>query len=395
MRISILLLAALLGSTRIPAEVPDAPKRSCCALFSWGSSCDWYRTNGVGPGTRVILSDRSGGHAQSKTYLYNALTRLSQQYGFTLTRIKDVNDITDAYLQNAKVIIFSNGDGDEGGSIPSDTVRARVESFVKKSGWGMIQIHAACSMVKSWPFQRQACVQQRFAHQNSGTSAKVIAENRVVDGVGHGRANPYTSFLLAGLPDTLPMSDEWLTWEQAPIATADVDGAPLTEVNMLLRLDENNMAWSGQAVPAVNPKYGADHHLIWTHTQGNGIVIYNSMGHDDTYQQDGTRRAFGDTLLWREIRYAAKDWGSYGPCPPIVSLLRSHSHPSGNEGSLSLAFGTGSKVSVDIVDIAGRRVYSRIFAGDQPAKIEGLHRGVYFVHLASGGNRETRRVSQL
>ena len=164
------------------------------------------------PGRELKRSDKSGGNAQSKTYLFNALTRLSQQYGFTLTRINDLNDITEAYLQNAKVIIFSNGNGTSGGSIPADSVKRRVEDFVQVRGWGMIMIHMACAFITTWPFQEQACVQQDIHHNPSGTPATVHAENRIVGGVGHGRANPYSSFFLAGLPDSVPMSDKWLTW---------------------------------------------------------------------------------------------------------------------------------------------------------------------------------------
>jgi hypothetical protein len=104
------------------AQVPNAPERPTCTTLTGLGSCDWRKVTSLGPGTRVILSDRTGGHDQSKAYLRDALTRLSLKYGFTLTRANDLNDITDAYLQNAKVIIFSNGDGDNGGSIPNATV---------------------------------------------------------------------------------------------------------------------------------------------------------------------------------------------------------------------------------------------------------------------------------
>ena len=368
------------------AQIPDAPPRPTCTALAGPGSCDWKPTNGVGPGVTVVLSDRTGGHQKSKLYLFNALTRLSQTYGFTLVRITELNDITDAYLQNAKVIIFSSGDGTVGGSIPNLEVRTRVENFVKQSGWGMIMIHAACAFISTWPFHEQACVQQ-YNHQNGpGTRATIYAENRTSDGVGHGRANPYTSFLLDGLSDSVSMTDEIYTWKSAPIATNMVDTVPIVNKIMLLAANEGSYN-------SASPRYAADHNLAWTHTQGKGITVFNSMGHDDVYVQDGTRRAYGDSLLWREIRYAAKDWGPV----PVVSLVASRIRPrfslSGSSGSLSFSFSGSAPVSLSAMDVAGRQVYARTFSGERSAEIRNLKRGVYFVNIGSGREVETRKVT--
>ncbi|MEO6095589.1 MAG: ThuA domain-containing protein [Fibrobacteria bacterium] len=390
MKNSSLGLKAALGvlalASLVAAQIPNAPKRPTCTTLTGEGSCDWKATNGVGAGVRVILSDRTGGHDLSKTYLRDALTRLSQKYGFTLTRITDLNDITDTYLQNAKVIIFSNGDGDNGKSIPNATVRTRVENFVTESGWGMLMIHAACAFIRSWPFQQQACVQQYGHHNNPGTPATVQVENRAVSGNPHGRMNPYASFLLAGLPDSVRMSDEWYTWESSPLATTQVGGAPITNKIMLLKANEGSFA-------SAAPKYGADHHLAWATTLGNGISIFNSIGHDDTYAQDGTRRAYGDSLLWRQIRYLAKDWDVVSSVSLISSQLHSQFSVSENAGSINLALEGRSGVAVNVVDVAGHRIYSRVFNGEKTAEIKGLKRGVYFVTIAMGLDRETRRLS--
>jgi hypothetical protein len=380
--LSVLSLAA-----SIAAQIPNAPPRPTCTALTGPGSCDWKATNGAGPGVRVILSDRTGGHEQSKMYLREALVRLSTKYGFTLTRIDSLNDITDTYLQNAKVIIFSSGDGTSGGSIPNATVRTRVEKFVKESGWGMIMIHAACAFISNWPFQKEACIQQYNHSNNSGTSATIHAENRIVDGVGHGRANPHTGFFLAGLPDSVRMSDEWYTWKESPIATTRVGDVSITNLSMLLRMDESSV--TGPATPT----FGADHDLMWTHTQGNGITIFQSLGHDNTYTQDGTRRAYGDSLLWREIRYAAKDWESNLPATSVSSRIRSRFGITGNFGHISLNLGNAPHVSVSIVDIAGKLVYTQAFASEESVKIQGLRRGVYFVILAAEGVRETGKVT--
>jgi hypothetical protein len=371
------------------AQIPVAPERPDCTALSGLGACDWKATNGVGPGVRVVLSDRTGGHAKSKEYLRDALTRLSEKYGFTLTRIDSLNDITDDYLRNAKVIIFSSGDGTSGGSIPDATVRARVENFVKERGWGMIMIHSACSFIATWPFQEQACVQQQNQHLASGTMGTISAENRTVNGVPHGRANPYTSFFLAGLPDTVRMSEEWFIWKEAPIATTQVGGVSLANLTMLFRLKAAGNSAGGSPPAAI----GEDHDVMWTHTQGKGITIHNSMGHDDMYQQDSIQGAFGDSLLWREIRYAAKDWDTVSPVSVLAPRFQARFGLSGKSGSITLSFAGASRVTVDIVDVAGQRVYSHAYVDGGSVEIKGLKRGIYFVHIASGQGRETRKVT--
>jgi hypothetical protein len=248
-------------------------------------------------------------------------------------------------------------------------------------------VHAACAFISNWPFQQQACIQQYNHHNNSGTAGTVYLENRTVSGTAHGRANPYTAFFLKDLPDSVRMSDEWYTWSSSPMTTNAVGGVQLVNKIMLMRLNESSV--SGP----VAPTYGQDHDLAWTHTQGKGITIYQSIGHDDTYQQDGTRRAYGDSLLWRQLRYLAKDWQAVGPVNAISSTLRSKFNIAGNTGSISLNFEGAPRVSVSVVDVAGHQVYSRTFNGEKSAEIQGLKRGIFFVKIAAGKETQTSKVT--
>lgn len=385
--ISKALIAALAAGAAVSAQFPAAPPRPVCTALAGKGSCDWKAENGVGPGVRVVLLEDAAGHVDSRAYLRNALGRLSRQYGFTLIRITDNDSLTDADLQDAKVIIFSNGDGDFGGSVPADSVKRRVEEFVRIRGGGLLLIHAACAYVSTWPFLQQACVQQfRLSSSYDGTEAYLHVENRVVDGKGHGRANPYSAFFLAGLPDSLVMKDEWYTWVKAPVATAEVGGVPVDGLNMLLRLNEGSLNWT-------LPAFGMDHDLAWTHTQGNGITLFNSMGHTNIYPQSGSRPLYGDSLLWREIRYVAKDWDTVSSVAAIPSRARPRLVLAANAGSLSLSCEGAEAVSIRIRDITGRDVYSRSLSGGQSAEIRGLRRGVYFVGIASVFGRETRKVT--
>lgn len=383
------------------AFAQNAPVRPTCTALTGTGSCKWNDSLGLGPGTRVVLSDRTGGHEQSKTYLRTALERLAQQYGFTLTRISGLNDITDAYLSNAKVIIFSNGDGDGGGSIPDAAVRTRVENFVQTRGWGILAVHAACAFIRSWPFQQDVCVQQYNHHNPSGTRATIYVEDSTYAGTGagaggHGRKNPYTSFLLGGLPNTASMTDEWYTWLGNPRTTHQFNRQSTNKI-MLLAADEGSFT-------SESPRFPSQHYLAWTHTMGtaNGIAIYNSIGHDNIYTQG--QRAYGDTLLWRQLRYLAKDWctvngsQSQGGCKGPTRLFfdvtaRGRGDISASSGSLAVSLREAGKYAITVSDIRGKQVHSGTAAGPGRFEVAGLNRGLYFVKVASGKASETRKVS--
>lgn len=398
------VLAGLGMAAMEGAFAQNAPARPTCTALTGTGSCQFRETNGLGPGTRVVLSDATGGHGQSKTYLRDALTRLSQKYGFTLTRISGLNDITDAYLQNAKVIIFSNGDGNLGGSIPDAAVRTRVENFVQTRGWGVMAVHAACAFIDTWPFMQDICVQQYFHHNGENTNATLYVEDSTYAGTGagsgaHGRKNPYSSFMLAGLPNTVAMTDEWYTWRGNPRTTHQFNRTSNNKI-MLLAAEETSYS-------PVAPTYPRQHYLNWTHTMGpaNGIAVYNSIGHVNTYAQ--AQRAYGDTLLWRQLRYVAKDWCVNGTTPvdqggctgPTNAKLffktqaRKTGDVSAASGSIAVTLSEPGNYRVSVTDIRGRQVFAAKAGGPRTLEARNLDRGLYFVKVASGLSSETRKVS--
>ncbi len=284
------------------AVAQDAPPRPECTE---SVPCEFNEVSELGAGARVILFDHgNGGHGGAAGRLFNSLNELSQEKGFILTRKSNAwSNLSDAELSNAKVIIYSSSDGDVGGSIPNTATRDRVESFVKERGWGLLMIHAACAFISSWPFLQDACIQQYNHHNPSGTPATHYIENGTFDGEAHGLANPYTNFLLKDIDERVQMQDEWYTWRGNP-RTSHENGpqrnAQIQNRIMLTALDETTYN-------SPDPKYPGQHYTAWTHTMGNGIVIYNSIGHDDLWRINAD--SHGKELLWRQLRYVAKDWG--------------------------------------------------------------------------------------
>jgi hypothetical protein len=112
--------------------------------------------------------------------LEQAVTRLSEKYGFEALITRNVQDFTEANMANAKVIIFSSNDNQQ---MPTGAVRERVEAFVEERGWGFINYHAACAFINEWTWLQDACIQQYFHHNASMTQGDLVVEDRTVGGV--------------------------------------------------------------------------------------------------------------------------------------------------------------------------------------------------------------------
>ena len=316
----------------------------------------------------------------------------------TATVSEDPGIFTAATLANTKVVIMSNGDGDV---IPPGANRTALENFQKQNGWGVIWIHAACADITSgWPFGRESCVQQYFHHDASNTQRRVFIDSGTTANPNHGIKNPQTEFLLRQLPGwsanrTITQGDEYYCFAAPARNTAGV--------NVLLGYDRSSGLPIDGGCPSrsdAGPTGSALHNLAWTKSMGKGITIYNSIGHDvGTYTGNGNA---GDSLLWRFIRYAAKDWcvtGTEG-CPGApTSVFRADAKPvldhSAASGALSLAFADAGRNAVSVTDVSGRRVFAQTYSGVERAEIPDLGRGVFFVKVASKQGTDVQRVRLL
>jgi hypothetical protein len=191
---------------------------------------------------------------------------------------------------------------------------------------------------------------------------------------------------------------------------------------MLLWLDENT-------VPGpVDPLFGPDHDLVWTHTMGRGIVIYNSTAHDDLYQQDP--EGFGDEFLWRSIRYVAQDWSggilgctdplaeNYNPLATKDDSSCTYAACCGTEGYVEydpfcqqhddaacITAGIGRKAmqraveitpdlvsvgintphTIRIANVTGESIFAQSSSGAREYQLNDLEAGIYFIEVTASG----------
>jgi hypothetical protein len=375
------------------AQVPTAPPVPACAMEAGRSNC---RFNPVMTGTptsvsgnRVILFrySRSGGHGASRAYLDASVKRLAARYAFTATITEDPSVFTNANLADTKVVIMGNGDGDV---IPPGANRIALENFNQVNGWGVIWIHAACAFIPSgWPFGQNSCVQQYYHMNPSGTQRRVFLDSGTAGSPDHGVGNPQSEFLMRNLPGwngsrSFAMQDEFYCFQAPARKTANV--------NVLLGYDRSSGLPDASCPNATDAGESGsqNHNLAWTHMMGNGISIFNSLGHDEAPYTSGSN--MGDSLLWRLIRYAAKDWEAVPPSP--ISSIRARKTP-GNafaSGSLGITFADPARNAVTVSDLTGRQVFARTYTGEIRAEIPNLQRGIYYVRVSSRTRQEVRKV---
>lgn len=393
------VFAAMLGvvfAAEAFAQAPIAPPVPACAMQDGRSNCRFKPVMTGTPtsvsGNRVILFrySKSGGHGTSRIYLDSAVMRLSARYSFTATITEDPAIFTDSTLANTKVVIMSNGDGDV---VAPGRYRAALEDFNQVKGWGVIWIHAACAFITSgWHFGQQSCVQQYLHTDPSGTERRLFLDSGTAESPNHGIRNPQSEFLLRNLPGwngsrTLAMQEEFYCFRTPARNTPDV--------NVLLGYDRSSGLHQGASCADAQNRTetgSQNHNLAWTHMMGNGISIFNSLGHDAaTYTQASH---MGDSLLWRLIRYAAKDWEN----PGVSGITVDNRKRSGNAfafGSLAIDFAEPGPNAVIVSDIRGKRIFAGTYAGGTRAEIPGLRRGIYYVRVSSRGGQEVRKVGIL
>jgi hypothetical protein len=384
--------------------VPVAPPVPACTWDGSGlrSTCRFKESLAGTPtslvGNRVIVFNysKSGGYGTARKALEAAVNRLAARYGFTATVTEDPAVFTPANLADAKAIIMSNGEGDV---VRAGENRTALEDFQQVSGWGLIWIHEACAFITSgWPFGQKSCVQQYLYHNASGTQRRMFIDSGTAEKPVQGIRNPQSEFLLRDLPGwggkrALSMVDEWNCF-QAPARNTE-------GVNVLFGYDRSSgLPTNGCPDDRDSSEEASrNHNMVWTHTMGNGITIYNSWGggSDGAYTDNGH---MGDSLLWRFIRYAAKDWcvgGSGEPgcdeaIPVRPRLARPALIPRAGEGRITLSIPGPGRYSVLALDMEGRRVGSASAIGPAKLAVPGLPRGQYLVRVIGDGTSLVHRI---
>lgn len=246
---------------------------------------------------RVVVYHRATGfvHASIPTAVAAAVALL-EGAGMEATATDDPDALVAALDDGAHASVFVHTSGDP---LPDPTHRKALERHVTGGG-GWVGIHGAAAVapetVESWPWFRDLVGGALTGH----TIGRLWCDTRLDDSAGSRYAG-----LVAAAPDDAEELGPGLlmrSWEPAtvrvetpdsPIARGLVDGGtrsdewygfdphPRLRVEVVATVDEDTY-------DAAAGRMGDDHPVIWWQRVGEGVAVYNAMGHAAAVWSDET-----------------------------------------------------------------------------------------------------------
>lgn len=209
----------------------------------------------------LAFSKTAGFRHDSIPDAQEALRRLSQSKGFTVTFIEDSAAFNPSNLANFDCVVFLLTTGD----VLDETQQAAFQAFIRE-GNGYVGVHAATDTEYQWPWYRQLAGAYFRRHPQISKATIRIEDDR----------HPSTQFL----PKAWERTDEWY----------DFDASPRKDVRVLASVDETTYAGGSM---------GSDHPIIWCSEFDGGRSWYTALGHTkESYTEPEFVEHLYQGILW-------------------------------------------------------------------------------------------------
>lgn len=232
-------------------------------LFLWLFTLVAFNAAGQENNARLLVFSKTEGFRhQSIPAGIEALKKMGQEQGFSITATEDAGYFTDQKLGEFDAVVFLNTTGD----ILDDAQQAAFEKYIR-AGRGFVGIHSATDTEYDWPWYGQLVGAYFKSHPPTTKGRlKVVSHD-----------HPSTE----GLPGEFSRRDEWYNFKRNP--------SPDT-VNILVTIDETSYG-DGK---------NKSHPVTWYHEFDGGRAFYTIMGH--------TPESFSEPIVLKHIlggiRYA-------------------------------------------------------------------------------------------
>ena len=183
-----------------------------------------------------------------------AIQKLGKENHFAVDTTTDSLTISDANLNQYKVIVFLSTTGKVLGTVQETAL----QNFIHKGG-GFVGIHAAADCEYNWPWYGKL-VGAYFKSHPKQQNAKLLVVNKDHISTRH-------------LPDVWERWDEWYNYK---------DLNP--DVTVLIKIDETSYTGG---------ENNGNHPMAWYHDYEGGKAFYTEMGH--------TKESFTDPLYLQHI----------------------------------------------------------------------------------------------
>lgn len=236
------IAAALLLALQAAPAAPD-PRRPAPTLDTAAPALPALARPAV-----LIVSKTNGYRHDSIAQAVPAIAALAKARGWSSFATENAAVFNPASLAKFDVIVFANASGD----IYTADQRAAFQAWLANGG-GFVGLHSAGDgSHPGWFVQLRG--NGNFTGHPGGADQFQAADLIVAD-----RTHPATRHL----PERWRWTDEYYSWDAAPVADARV----------LVRLDEASVR--------LQPKLrmGGDHALIWWRCDGRARTFYSGLGH--------------------------------------------------------------------------------------------------------------------
>jgi len=204
---------------------------------------------------------------------HKAFADLAARRGWSIAFTDNGAALSQAGLKPYDAVVWNNVSGDAL-TLPQ---RAAFQAYLAHGG-GFAGVHGSGGdPIYIWDWYADTLLGARFkGHPMSPQfqAAKVVVE-RPKTGPGSG--------IVAKLPDSWTMTEEWYSFAESPRAKG---------VHVLAHLDESTYKPGAMAM-------GADHPIAWSHCLGNGRAFYTAIGHrPESYTEPHALELLEEGVAW-------------------------------------------------------------------------------------------------
>jgi len=223
------------------------------------SGCSKSKTNNSPSGTAseqkiLVFAKTNGYHHESIADGLVAIQKMGKENHFGVDTTTDSLKLSDANLQQYKVIVFLSTTG----KVLGAEQETALQNFIRKGG-GFVGIHAAADCEYNWPWYGKL-VGGYFKSHPKQQNAKLLVVNKNHISTRH-------------LPDEWVRWDEWYNYK---------DLNP--DVTVLIKIDESSYTGG---------ENNGNHPMAWYHDYEGGKAFYTEMGH--------TKESFAEPLYLQHV----------------------------------------------------------------------------------------------
>jgi type 1 glutamine amidotransferase len=243
----------------------------------------------------LVLGQPDDNHPQTGAAGIKAIQEIAAGQAYTVDAITDPGKITDAFLEPyAELIVVMGWQGEW-----SATTRNAIQKFVEAGkGWMGFHVSTLAGIYPTpWPWYDAWVGGITFkGHPATRQNGTIHVESTALD-------HP----VLAGVPATFSLHEEWYAWTTSPRGKPDIA--------ILATVDESTYDPGGTAM-------GKDHPVMWSNTK-YGPMILTSLCHEpEAFSNANVRKFIANAIPWLAKSSSSAIAPRLAPAARVTPVLR-------------------------------------------------------------------------